>query len=143
MFFDRAKDPEYAFRWVIPVPDDNWPPAYVNVVPPPEWILGYVAWFPTEVGLKVLLWIFVIIPVTIVTLYVYEPSWCRKYRALYWAKFWRKGKLDREQFNAGEMNSPVPQTIGNESEPKAHESDVVASGDQKHPLKKNSDEIFG
>jgi hypothetical protein len=108
--------------WVTPRPsigtlEEGW----TDKKPPPDWIIGYTAWFPTDTSLKILLWIFVIAPITILTWYVYEPSWFRTYRAIYWRKLWEKKSSDAENSTAdgstatstsSHPKAPEPHTIG-------------------------------
>ena len=73
-------------------------------------MIGYVAWFPTSVGLKVVCWIFIIIPITVFTIYVYEPDWSRDFRSRVWARWRGRRSQDAPQKSVQPSGVEVPQT---------------------------------
>ena len=86
------------YRWITPRANRA---GNALVWPPPEWVLGYTAWFPTQWYLKLLLWIFVIVPITIATIYVYQPPVAFKYEKICWDKF--VGMFRRKSNSASEL----------------------------------------
>jgi hypothetical protein len=58
--------------------------------PMPEWYNGYVWRFDKTVWLDVLLWIFLVVPITIGTYWLYEPMRLQKYRLQLWAFLMQK-----------------------------------------------------
>jgi hypothetical protein len=52
--------------------------------PFPEWYSGYIFSFDKTVALDVLLWIFLVVPITIFTYWLYEPMRLQKYRLQFW-----------------------------------------------------------
>ena len=74
------------FKWIVPTPDSIPESGFAVVDMPPDWAIGYCAWFPTDAWAKVLIWLFVIVPITVFTWYVYEPASIRRRREMYWNK---------------------------------------------------------
>ena len=66
--------------------------------PIPDWLYGYVWTFDKKGWVTALLWVFVVVPVTIFTYYIWESVRLRGYRLLFWAFLMRKifGAADDE-----------------------------------------------
>jgi hypothetical protein len=58
--------------------------------PLPEWVNGYVWTFDKQVWIDVLLWIFLVVPITIFTYWLYEPMRLQKYRLQFCAFLMQK-----------------------------------------------------
>ena len=66
--------------------------------PIPDWLYGYVWTFDKKGWVTALLWVFVVVPVTIFTYYIWESVRLRGYRLQFWAFLMRKifGAADDE-----------------------------------------------
>jgi hypothetical protein len=51
----------------------------------PQWYFGYYWYFDKNPWVDALLWIFIVIPITIFTYWLYEPVLLQKYRLQFWA----------------------------------------------------------
>ena len=51
----------------------------------PQWYFGYYWYFDKNPWVDALLWIFIVIPITIFTYWLYEPVLLQKYRLQFWS----------------------------------------------------------
>jgi hypothetical protein len=66
--------------------------------PIPEWVNGYYYYFDKKAWVTALLWIFLVVPITIFTYWLWEPRRLQKYRLQFWAYIMHKmrGAKDNE-----------------------------------------------
>ena len=72
----------------------------------PTWLKGYRVNFGAETWVQVLVWLFLIVPITVFTYYIYESRTSRKFRAMAW------GKLFKSSGGGGEKQVDDPASRG-------------------------------
>ena len=90
--------PFFGLGWILETwQSDSW------------WVKGFTYTFDAPWYIQLLIWLFLIVPITIFTWYIYEPEWSVRYRGIYTEKvlvWWRnrKNKEGKEAIESGADN---------------------------------------